>query len=166
MSISNLAKHWIEMHKEELEVLGDNYTWIPGECRAYNTLEEVANAFGEAGIEPFNLYQGKPKGLYKYIWYSQRNLAHIIFVPEPVPITSTTNYHAICQANAKICKALGLEVFKYKGDIDLTKNLCPYIVVSANQVQEFKDKYLEGYRGFVYSTRTSDYDLVNSVKDI
>lgn len=166
MSISNLAKHWIEMHKEELEVSDDNYIWIPDECGAYNTLEEVASALGEADIEPFNLYQGNPSNLYKQIWFSNRCLAHIIFVPEPVLIISTTNYHKICQDNARICKALGLEVFKYKGDIDLTKDLCPYIVVSANQVQEFKDKYLEGYRGFVYSIRTSDYDPVNSVEDI
>lgn len=166
MSISNLAKHWIEMHKEELEVLEDNYVWIPDTCGAYNTLEEVAHALGEAGIEPFNLYQGNPASLYKQIWYSNRGLAHIIFVPEPVLVISTLKYHNICQDNARICKALGLEVFKYKGDIDLTKDLCPYIVVGAKWTQDFKDQYLEGYKGFVYSIKASDYKAVDSIEEI
>lgn len=157
MSITNLAATWIEQHRDEIEDHEEDYSWIPGECAAYNTLEEVMRAFGEAGIEPFNLYQGSPRDLYNYIWHCYRGTRYAIFIPNPV-IISSSNFQTICKTNAKIAKALGLHVYKYKKEMDLTKNICPYIV--CNPEQELQDRYLEGYKEFVYSIKVSDYELV------
>lgn len=165
MSITDLAATWIEQHKDEIEDHGEDYSWIPGECAAYNTLEEVMEAFGEAGVEPFNLYQGYPIGFYNYIWHSYRGTGYAIWVPRP-SIRSETNFLVNCQTNARIARALGLEVFKYKGKIDPQSDLCPYIIVSPNQIQQFKNSYLEGYKGFVYSIKASDYELVREESEI
>ena len=164
MSITNLAATWIEQHRDEIEDHGEDYSWIPDECAAYNTLEEVVEAFGEAGIEPFNLYQGNPKGLYNYIWHSCRGTRYAIFTPDPALVVSSFNFQTICKTNAEIAKALGLHVYKYKGEINSIEILCPYIV--CNPKQELQDRYLEGYKGFVYSIKASDYKLVGEGSEI
>ena len=162
--ISSLAAQWIESHSKMIEDRGEDYSWIPGECAAYNTLDEVMEAFGKAGIEPFNLYQGNPTGLYNYIWHSYRGTRHSIFIPDPILVASRSNFQTICRTNAKIAKALGLHVYKYKEEMDLTKLLCPYIV--CNPEQELQDRYLEGCEGFVYSIKASDYELVKEESEI
>lgn len=164
MSITNLAATWIEQHRDEIEDYGEDYSWIPGECAAYNTLEEVMEAFGEAGIEPFNLYQGNPRGLYNYIWHCYRGTRYAIFIPDPVLIISSFNFQPICKTNAKIAKALGLHVYKYKGKISTVETLCPYII--CNPEQELQDRYLEGYKGFVYSIKATDYELVKEESEV
>lgn len=163
--ISSLAAQWIESHSKMIEDRGEDYSWIPGECAAYNTLEDVMKAFGSAGIEPFNLYQGKPIGIYKYIWYSWRGTMYVIWIPSP-SIQSGSNFQVNCQTNARIAKSLGLEVFKYKGEVDPLQYLCPYVAVSPGQTQEFKDKYLEGYKDFICSIKASDYKLVKEISEI
>lgn len=164
MNITNLAATWIEQHRDEIEDHGKDYSWIPGECAAYKTLEEVMEAFGKAGIEPFNLYQGSPKDLYRYIWYSCRGIRYAIFIPDPVLTISNSNFQTICKTNAEIARVLGLHVYKYKGDVFET--MCPYII--CNPELELQDRYLEEYKSFigglVYSTKASDYELVEEYK--
>ena len=112
MSITNLAATWIEQHRDEIEDHGEDYSWIPGECAACNTLEEVMEAFGEAGIEPFNLYQGYPIGFYKCIWYSYRGTMYVIWVPSP-SIRSETNFLVNCQTNARIARPKALAILAF-----------------------------------------------------
>lgn len=44
--LSTLAANWIEQHKNEIEEHREDYSWIPRECAAYNTLQDVVVAFG------------------------------------------------------------------------------------------------------------------------
>lgn len=164
MNVSPFVAHWIEQHKNEIEENGENYSWIPDQC-APTLLKDVLAAFGSAGIEPFNRYQGHPADLYKWIWYSWKEIAYTIFIPSP-SIASEANFYKECQTNARIANALGLKVFKYTGEIDYTKNLCPYIVTSPNAVKDFKDRYLEGYKNFVCSIKASDYKLIEEESEI
>lgn len=164
MSITNLAATWIEQHRDEIEDHGEDYSWIPGECAACNTLEEVMEAFGKAGIEPFNLYQGNPRNLYNYIWYCYRGTRYAIFIPDPVLIIRSSNFQTICKTNAEIAKALGLHVYKYEGEISTVETICPYII--CNPELELQNRYLEGYEGFVYSIKASDYKLIEEKSEL
>lgn len=165
MNISNLAAEWIEQHKDEIEDHGEDYSWIPGECASYEILEDVMNAFGQAGIKPFNLYQGDPANLYRYIWEISYKTSFSMFIPDPLH-HSNANFQIICQTNAKIARALGLEIFKYKKDINPQEYLCPYIAIDPNHIQNFQDKYLKDFKKFLCSIKTSDYELVKEESEI
>lgn len=155
--LSTLAANWIEQHKNEIEEHREDYSWIPRECAAYNTLQDVVVAFGQAGIKPFDQYQNDPKNLFNLIWHCSRGTQYVIFLPNPVH-ASKFNFQVVCKVNAQIAKVLGLDVYKYTGKIDPIKQVCPYIITNKNQ--DLVEDILISWKLQLYSTDVSKYKLV------
>lgn len=149
------ALRWIENHADDFECHGWNFSWIPAAARDSIELDDVVVALANADVSPFNKYQAETyfqmQSIYKCYRLKSDQSSRVITFSSELDSNPKT-----WELAAEIAEALGLEIYKYTGNMsNKGKYKCPYVAVA--DPSDLTAENLLYHKKYVCSTTPSSY---------